>query len=120
MDKDFDKYHGDSEDQATASESSNSRNERRRSRLNIDDRDRLRDVSIHTNDRKEQDIGTTVRELKIISNSIRYASVIMPDVLRIIQQYDYSEDLVGAIDELAYAIHDTTLAIRSVTRELKV
>jgi hypothetical protein len=42
----------------------------------------------------------------------------MPELLRIIRERGFHEELIGAIDELAYAIHDTTVTIRSVTRGL--
>ena len=64
------------------------------------------------------DIDMTVKEIRNISSAIRRASVVMPELLRLIRQHGINEELIGVIDELAYAVHDTTLAIRTVTRGL--
>jgi hypothetical protein len=75
------------------------------------------DQSINTYDNiYHRDIELTVKEIRNISCAIRRASVVMPELLRIIRERGFHEELIGAIDELAYAIHDTTVTIRSVTR----
>jgi hypothetical protein len=61
------------------------------------------------------DIEATVKELRNISCAIRRTSVVMPELLRIFRKHGFHEELIGVIDELAYAIHDTTVA---VTRSL--
>jgi hypothetical protein len=66
----------------------------------------------------DRDIELTVKDIRNISCAIRRASVVMPELLRIIRERGFHEELVGAIDELAYAIHDTTVTIRSLTRGL--
>lgn len=66
----------------------------------------------------DRDIELTVKEKRNISCAIRRASVVMPELLRIIRERGVHEELIGVIDELAYAIHDTTLTIRIVTRSL--
>jgi hypothetical protein len=64
------------------------------------------------------DIESTVKELRNISCAIRRTSVVMPEFLRIFHKHGFNEELISVIDELAYAIHDTTVAVRTVTRSL--
>ena len=66
----------------------------------------------------DRDIELTVKEIRNISCAIRRASIVMPELLRIIREHGFHEELIGVIDELAYAIYDTTLTIQSVTRSL--
>jgi hypothetical protein len=53
-----------------------------------------------------------------ISCAIRRTSFVMPELLRIFRKHGFHEELISVIDELAYTIHDTTVAIRTVTRSL--
>ena len=64
------------------------------------------------------DIEAIVKELRSISCAIRRTSVVMPELLRIFRKHGFHEELISVIDELADTIHDTTVAIRTVTRSL--
>lgn len=64
------------------------------------------------------EIEATIKELRNISCAIRRTSVVMPDLLRIFRKHGFHEELIGVIDELAYAIHDTTVAVKTVTRSI--
>jgi hypothetical protein len=76
--------------------------------------------SVRSSEDTYREDSEVVRELNRISSSLRDTTAIMPDILRIIRQRGISKDLLSAIDELAYAVHDTTVAIKLVTKELKV
>ncbi len=85
----------------------------------IDTGEKQIDQSINTYENiYDRDIELTVKEIRNISCAIRRESVVMPELLRIIRERGFHEELIGTIDELAYAIHDTTVTIRSVTRGL--
>jgi hypothetical protein len=65
-----------------------------------------------------KDIETTVKEIRNITCAIRRTSIVMPELLRIFHQHGFHEELLNVIEELTYAIHDTTVAVRAVTRSL--
>jgi hypothetical protein len=78
---------------------------------------------VSKNDNSDENIGmndieATVKELRNISCAIRRTSVVMPELLRIFREHGFHEELIGVIDELSYAIHDTTVAVKTVTRSL--
>jgi hypothetical protein len=64
----------------------------------------------------DRDVEETVIKIRNISCVILRASVVMPELLRITRERGFHEELIGVIDELAYAIHDTTVAIRLIIR----
>ncbi len=106
--------------QTLTSVNSNSVKGQKRSYLAESRSRHIRDYARSSDDTYRKDHEMTVRELTRISCSLRDTTAIMPDVLRLVRQYGFSEDLVSAIDDLACAVHDTTVAIQLVTKELKV
>ncbi len=69
---------------------------------------------VSKNDNSDENIGVndieaTVKELRNISCA---------ELLRIFRKHGFHEELIGVIDELSYAIHDTTVAVKTVTRSL--
>jgi hypothetical protein len=107
-------------DQTLTSVNSNSVEGQKRSDLGESTSIQIRDYARSSDDTYRKDHEMIVRELTRISCSLRDTTAIMPDVLRLVRQYGFSEDLVRAIDDLACAVHDTTVAIQLVTKELKV
>jgi hypothetical protein len=107
-------------DQTLTSVNSSPVEGQKRSDLGESTSSQIRDYARSSDDTYRKDRETTVRELTRISCSLRDTTAIMPDVLRLVRQYGCSEDLVSAIDDLACAVHDTTVAIQQVTTELKV
>lgn len=46
----------------------------------------------------DRDIELTVKEIRKISYAIRRGSIVMPELLRIIRERGFHEELIGAID----------------------
>ena len=85
---------------------------------NLNDVKKIVNKSDNSDENMPNDIEAIVKELRSISCAIRCTSVVMPELLRIFRKQGFHEDLISVIDELAYTIHDTTVAIRTVTRSL--
>gem|GEM_PF-5200604 len=85
---------------------------------NLNNVEKMVNKSDNSDENMLNDIEAIVKELRSISCAIRRTSVVMPELLRIFRKQGFHEDLISVIDELAYTIHDTTVAIRTVTRSL--
>lgn len=59
----------------------------------FDDKDNQTDDRVKSyEDISNQNIEASMKELRSIPYTIRYTSVVMPELLRIIRQYDFTED----------------------------
>ena len=85
---------------------------------NLNNVEKIVNKSDNSDENMLNDIEAIVTELRSISCAIRRTSVVMPELLRIFREHGFHEELIGVIDELSYAIHDTTVAVKTVTRSL--